>query len=426
MKQSVTILLATFCMVLYSKPVDYTAINRIVEKASKTTIINIYNQIITDRSFNSSTPECSFESIKCSLKDNEIAIEILVLPQTNGDSEYVALTVKKNYEVPHFTKLFTEQELEYELHKGEGMFTDTTLSALLLVPLYDELIGVEGIFFTPAGKLHLFPIEYCNVKNGIMLCEKYSFSRLTSSAMLIKRKKERELYKSYAIYGGIDFDALPDYEEKYEGTPTRALYGYLLDSYHAAVDIHHILTNMGLHGKLYSNETATENSFKTLSNQDIQLLLVETHGIAVQQQDTFPNALMFAGASYVIEGGIVPKGKEDGLLTSQEIANLNLSSIDLAVISACSSALGEIDEHGVGGFLRAFKTAGVNSLVMTTNDVADYVAGEVWRMFFRNIVSGITKRESLLNAIKHVKTLSGGGYNSPQNWTPFILIDGID
>jgi CHAT domain-containing protein len=47
--------------------------------------------------------------------------------------------------------------------------------------------------------------------------------------------------------------------------------------------------------------------------------------------------------------------------------------VDLAVISACKSALGEIDDQGVDGLMRAFKTAGVNSLVMATDDVVDYV-----------------------------------------------------
>ena len=76
--------------------------------------------------------------------------------------------------------------------------------------------------------------------------------------------------------------------------------------------------------------------------------------------------------------------------------------------------------------MRSFKTAGVNSLVMTTDDVVDYVSGEVWKSFFRNLLQGKSKRESLLNAIKDVRSSHGGFYSSPIYWTPFILIDGIE
>lgn len=429
MRLYLTIILAGICMILHAERGNSMAIiNEMITDTSKASIINEYNHIITNRYLSSQTLKCSFESVRSSLKENEIAIEIFVQPQTNGNPEYMALTVRKNYDAPHLIKLFTEKELDQELQKGETIFTDTTFSALLLAPLYNELKDILSIYITPAGKLHLLPLEYCNVKDGIMLCEKYSLFRLTSSAMLISRKEKRDLYKSYTIYGGIDFDLLPEFEEKYDKEKARSPYGFLQDSYQAAINVHNTLTNKGLHGQLYANEMATETSFKALQSQDIQLLFIETHSIAFHQQEKqeFPNALLFAGVSYIIEGGIVPEGEEDGLLTLQEIATLDLSSVDLAVISACSSATGKIDEQGVNGLLRAFKTAGVNSLVMTTNDVLDYVAGEVWKIFFRNIANGMTKRMSLLNAIKEVKALHDGFYNSPIHWSSYILIDGID
>jgi CHAT domain-containing protein len=135
---------------------------------------------------------------------------------------------------------------------------------------------------------------------------------------------------------------------------------------------------------------------------------------------------MLAGASYALEGGIIPEDYEDGLLTICEIEKLNLYKVDLAVISACKSALGEIGNNGVGGLTRAFKAAGVHSLVVTTDDVVDYVSGEVWKVFFRNIIEGKSKREALLDAIKHVRTIHDGFYCAPKFWTPFILIDGLD
>ncbi len=49
------------------------------------------------------------------------------------------------------------------------------------------------------------------------------------------------------------------------------------------------------------------------------------------------NALMFAVASYLMNGGVVPECKEDGQMTIEEIANQDLENVDLAVISASNS-----------------------------------------------------------------------------------------
>ena len=398
-----------------------------INSPSYTNIIDAYNNIVSYRCFNKGVYCQSFDSIRQSLNNDEIAIELFALPRGNGVIDYIAFSVRSHYEAPHICILFNEDELNHELEKGETIYTDTKLATMFTKPLQKELNGVKKMYVTPAGKLHLFAIEYCNVEDGMMLGEKYEFYRLTSSAMLVSRKDKREPYSSYAIYGGIDFDILPKYEERYEDEPTKCQMGYLQDSYLAALDVHRFFTKEGLRGTLYTNENATEQSFKSLPKNN-QVFFIETHGVVSPHhaKANYPNALMFAGSSYVMEGGVVPEGYEDGLLTTEEIATMDMSSIDLAVISACKSALGDFDWKGVNGLMRSFKTAGVNSFVMTTDDIVDYVSGEVWRSFFRNLLLGKSKRESLLNAIKDVRSSHGGFYSSPEYWTPFILIDGID
>lgn len=396
-----------------------------IDNPTNENIINAYDNIINSRCFKKNS--YSFDMIKESLNNDEIVIELFVRPKANGKVDYFAFTIRKQYEIPHLFYLFNEDKLNSELEKGETVFNDTKVVSLLLGPLDKELNGVNKIFFTPAGKFHLFAIEYCNIKQGLMLSDRYQFYRLTSSSILAHRNDQRFHYDRYIIYGGIDFEVLPKYEEKYEGLKTKSRLGYLHDSYLAALDIDRMLREKGLCGNLYANEDATEQSFKSLSN-DSQIILIETHGVISpnSQRKSYPNALMFAGSSYIMEGGILSDGFDDGLLTCQEIAVKDMSKIDLAVISACKSGLGDIDWMGVNGLMRSFKTAGVNSLIMTIDDVLDYVSGEIWKLFFMNLLHGMSKYESLLNAIKAVKNLHGGIYSSPKYWSSYILIDGID
>lgn len=406
--------------------------NSYVQKAVETRSIlfrsDAYNKFLTEDFPEKSKLQYSFDTIRKSLLDDEISIELYMLIDKDGKVTYAAYTMRNNYKTPHVITLFDEEQLNNLMLNGDDVFINTMVLSMFLKPLQKELEGIRRIFFTPAGKLHQFAIEYGNAGDGQMLAEKYEFYRLTSSTVLTQRGNLRKPYTVYTIFGGIDFDKLPDFEEKYQGGATKCRYGYLQDSYEVAIDIHHYLTGKGLHGELYVNEMATETALKQLSGQNVQLFFIMTHGIckSCKENNAYPNTLLLAGASYALEGGIIPEGYEDGLLTTDEIAKLDLSHVDLAVISACKSSLGETDNKGVGGLMRAFKIAGAKSLVMTTDDVVDYVSGEVWKVFFRNLVDGKSKREALLDAVKHVRTIHDGFYRAPKFWTPFILIDGLD
>jgi CHAT domain-containing protein len=64
--------------------------------------------------------------------------------------------------------------------------------------------------------------------------------------------------------------------------------------------------------------------------------------------------------------------QEDGILTGEEIAALDLEGVQLAVLSACDTGVGQVlAGEGVLGLRRAFQIAGVRSLVMSLWSVSD-------------------------------------------------------
>jgi CHAT domain-containing protein len=63
---------------------------------------------------------------------------------------------------------------------------------------------------------------------------------------------------------------------------------------------------------------------------------------------------------------------EDGILTAEEIAGLDLSGVEWAVLSACDTGVGEIRAgEGVFGLRRAMQVAGVRTLIMSLWAVDD-------------------------------------------------------
>ena len=66
---------------------------------------------------------------------------------------------------------------------------------------------------------------------------------------------------------------------------------------------------------------------------------------------------------------------DDGILTAEEIAVLDLVGVQWAVLSACDTGLGEIRPgEGIMGLRRAFQVAGARQLIMSLWSVQDEAA----------------------------------------------------
>ncbi len=93
-------------------------------------------------------------------------------------------------------------------------------------------------------------------------------------------------------------------------------------------------------------------------------------------------------------------GDEDGILTAEEIATLNLDGVEWAVLSACDSGVGEIGNHeGVFGLRRAFRTAGVRTVIMSLWAVDDEAAREWMTALYRaRLAEGLSTAEAVRRA----------------------------
>jgi CHAT domain-containing protein/tetratricopeptide (TPR) repeat protein len=93
------------------------------------------------------------------------------------------------------------------------------------------------------------------------------------------------------------------------------------------------------------------------------------------------SGLALAGANH---RGAARRGGEDGILTAEEIALLDLSGVGWAVLSGCDTGTGEIHEgEGVFGLRRAFRIAGAHTLIMSLWPVMDDATRAWMRELYR-------------------------------------------
>ena len=115
---------------------------------------------------------------------------------------------------------------------------------------------------------------------------------------------------------------------------------------------------------------------------------------------------------------------DDGILTAEEVAALNLEGVEWAVLSACDTGLGEIRAgEGVFGLRRAFQVAGVRTVVMSLWGVEDQ-ATRIWMegLYRARLIDGLGTAESVREAsLNFIRDRRAKGLSThPFYWAGFV------
>jgi CHAT domain-containing protein len=115
-------------------------------------------------------------------------------------------------------------------------------------------------------------------------------------------------------------------------------------------------------------------------------------------------------------------GDEDGILTAEEVASLQLSGVEWAVLSACDTGLGEVKVgEGILGLRRAFHIAGVRTVIMSLWSVDDNAAGEWMKALYlartRELTTSDAGHQASLTVLRSRRT--AGRTTHPFYWAAF-------
>lgn len=164
-------------------------------------------------------------------------------------------------------------------------------------------------------------------------------------------------------------------------------------------------------GDLFLDHDASKENFINNCN-DYNILHLATHGVSNEQDGEF-SYLAFS------------KKEEDenrGLLYARDIYNLELNA-DLVVLSACETALGELQPgEGIISLARAFTYAGAKSTITTLWQVNDATASRLMKEFYDELKKGVPTNDALRNTKLAYLNNNPEAMVHPYYWSTFIPI----
>lgn len=404
----------------------------------------------------------SWQSVQRALSKEEIAIEFVEVP-INNQSEYYALIIDAFHKSPQIKRLFSDAELK--AIKRDSYYVSTKLYELVWEKLADYLSSTTTVYFSPSGVLHKIAIEYAVRADGQRFSELFITHRLSSTREILE-KKPFSSGGEVALFGGIHYDRMTDDRLKadsaisvVENESIRGGFSFLPATEKECESIQAILSSKYT-VRFYSGEGATESLFKSFSGKAPRYIHIATHGfywsaddirkehldydfllsendsqVSYEQRVLSHSGLLFYGANQTLKEGKTTPLSDDGILTSNEISNIDLDGTDLLVLSACQTGLGDISADEVYGLQRGFKAAGVRTIIMSLWEVDDYATGLLMKKFYEYLNKNISPSESLRMAQHYVENYNGVirvngekvhvNYSDPKYWAAFIVLDGI-
>ena len=378
--------------------------------------------------------DITWKDVSASLQKNEAAIEYVRFDSLNGEIVYAASVLLPGKEpisvpLPDLTDDLLQQEMP------DSAFTSPTLFNAVFGPIVPYIQGCNRVWFSPAGVFIGAPVENIRSSKGEETATEMLSLRRLSSTRVLTHRHELHQWNKAVLFGGLDYDLSPEEKVYYADASSprstaksRHSWGYLPGTLSEVKSIVPLLGDVNT--EIVTGGEGVEERFKALSGQGVNLLHVSTHGFYRPDVDVLikngiegiedivmsGNGLVFAGANSPNDSS---DNFDDGLLTAEEISNLDFSDCDLVVLSACATGIGINNYDETYGLVSAFKKAGCRSILTTHWNVDDEATALFMKVFYTTIMGG----KDYGDALEEARDVVRKEFPDPKYWAAFVLID---
>lgn len=351
-------------------------------------------------------------------------------------------------------KCFEQQQLD-SLLDGMQNFTlynyeqlQDKATKLIWNPIEANIAKGSTVYYIPSGIMHSIALEALPLSDGTTLGQHYNFVRLTSAREIVNAHNQNKINRTATLYGGLRYTLSSQKMEEESKAYDKSDMAYLMRSEYGesgfkdlrntkdeVEKIGKTLKDNGVVVKTYMESKGNAESFIALSGKSPSIVHIATHGFYYTPAEVKDNnylsgytdamslsGLVFAGGNTAWLGKKSTKGVLGGVLTAKDIANLDFKGTDLMVLSACKTGQGKVTAEGVFGLQRAFKKAGVGTIIMSLWKVDDKVTSEFMTTFYEHLAdknNAWNKRK----AFEEAKEIIRKKHPDPFHWAAFVMLD---
>lgn len=411
-----------------------------------------------------------WRDVRNALQPNEYAVEIITYgdfstadeeEDDGGGLRYGALLLSKESDAPQLVDLCTVQELhdtilhsligmEFGINKLYLKYKGNTLYHMIWERMDSIVRDAKRIYISPILGLQQVNIGFIPCPDGGFLNEKYDIRIVSSTSTLCKRATTLpKIYDTVIIYGGIEYEKggrdtssnhavrsliLEEIEAKEGGSIG---FSFLQATEQETDSIEAISLNHLCNTVVYKGAEANETSVRGLDGSSPSIIHFATHAFYLvgfkkytdyfnslftyyrKDNSMLLSGLLMAGANETLHEIADERILDDGVLTAEELSLLDFSNTRLVVLSACETAIGTTLQEGIGGLLKAFKMAGVETIVASLWKVPDESTAMLMTAFYKYLFTGEEKH----SALKRAQLEVARHYPDPYYWAAFIMLD---
>lgn len=302
-------------------------------------------------------------------------------------------------------------------------------------PLSPYVAGARELFLVPDAALALVPFAALpGDSTGYLVEQLQTLHLLATERDLVEFTPTQHRGVGMLALGGVDYALARVPCAAATGASFPPLPGSLAEADAIAAFWR---TDPGEQVETLRGASASEANFRRLS-PGRRVLHLATHGFfldsacldargaALAAPYRAGIVLSVGGASSRAAGGQLD-GRDDGWLTAGEIAGLDLSGVEWAVLSACRTGRGEIVLAGeeLLGLRRALRIAGVATVITSLWEVEDFAARE-WMdaLYDAKWKRGLPTADAMRDACQRVLRArrERGQSDHPSAWANFMAV----
>jgi len=242
-----------------------------------------------------------------------------------------------------------------------------------------------------------------------------------SALAIVRRERERRQPGSKLLIGfgdavfSSDYSPQPitqDTNSSAERSKESSRFRDLPRLFYAKRELRAIGELAGNDSSFYEEYNATRAKFLSVDLSQFRILHVVTHGVLDDRQPELSGLVLS-----LVDGNARPI---DGFVSLADIYKLR-APVDLVVLSACDTALGQkLRGEGLIGLTRGFMYAGASGVVASLWKVDDRATAELMKYFYSNMLQqGMGPAAALRAAQNQIRSQSK--WSSPYYWAGFTF-----